>query len=356
MNYSFTHLYNPGEFGVSDPLLEGIFAALYSYLGTSLLIQISPGFYNPEQMATELTNRFNKSATDAINLFFSDPVNSVKYATAKSLFKEYDRFKVVYNSVQQRLWFGNTADQFELLNASSIYVKRLGVDTDCIRKEQLPEETNWGLPFYLGFTRCNAKAYSTQEYKNFFPNDPAVTRGLIPSEIGYQSLPRFYYGDAVPGSGDNGYWLVPTIPGATVYYLRAPFKISFMGPAYMYMEIDGLNCIDETSPWNVSEYTSQNNQTNGKVNASFAKIAIPTTPITQWFDVDMAPYKYWNPPAERLSKLKIKLRYHNGQPVELEQFEYSFMIELNLLRPQPQYAYNIRNAMDLSQTNTKLLP
>ena len=55
-------------------------------------------------------------------------------------------------------------------------------------------------------------------------------------------------------------------PGATVYFLQAPFKISFMGPAYIYMEVEGMNCIDETSPWNFSEYTLRNNQTNGIVN------------------------------------------------------------------------------------------
>jgi hypothetical protein len=162
-------------------------------------------------------------------------------------------------------------------------------------------------------------------------------------------LPRFYYGDAVPDSYDNGFWLQPTLPGAEVYFLRPAFKISFMGPAYMYMEIDGWNCIDETSPYNISPYTITNNQINSVVNSSFAKIAIPTTPISQWFDNDMGPYKYWNPPAERISKIKVKFRYHNGQLVEFGQFHYSFMIELNILKPQPERSYSIVNSFDLSQ-------
>ena len=96
-------------------------------------------------------------------------------------------------------------------------------------------------------------------------------------------------------------------------------------------------------------YTVHNNQTNGVVNSAFAKIAVPTTPISQWFDSEMGPYKYWNPPAERISKLKFRFRYHNGRLVEFGQFEFTFMLEFNLLRPQQERSYSIRNAYDLGQ-------
>ena len=129
-----------------------------------------------------------------------------------------------------------------------------------------------------------------------------------------------------------------------------------MGPAYMYMEIDGWNCIDETSPYNLNLYTSQNNQTNGIVNSSFAKISIPTTPISQWFDGDgRGPYKYWNPPAERLSKIKVKLRYHNGVIVQMGLFDYSFMLELSILKPQQERIYSITDSDGLTLRHTCLL-
>jgi hypothetical protein len=86
-----------------------------------------------------------------------------------------------------------------------------------------------------------------------------------------------------------------------------------------------------------------------KVNSAFAKIPIPTTPISQWFDNDMGPYKYWNPPAERISKLKFKFRYHNGQLCEFGQFQFSFMLEFNILKPQQERSYSIRTAFDLGQ-------
>ena len=39
-----------------------------------------------------------------------------------------------------------------------------------------------------------------------------------------------------------------------------------MGDAYMYLEIDGLNCIDETQPYNESKFNATTNKTNGKRN------------------------------------------------------------------------------------------
>jgi len=346
MTYKFLNLYNPGEFSVSDPLLEGIFAALYYHGDKEIVVEIEAGFYNPDQMSTELTNKFNESATRVIRNFLDDPANLPQYETAKNLFISYNRFKIAYNSVSQKLWFGNNADKFVLTNESGEYFKQFLVDSNCLRRQQLPEWTNWGLPFYLGFTKCNATALSVDEYLNAFPD-----RG--PVYVAIQNdppLPRFFYGSASSdGQMDDGFWLIPDLPKATVYFLQAPFKISFMGPAYIYMEIAGMNCIDETSPYNLSLYTATNTTTNSIVNSSFAKIAVPTTPISHWFDDNMAPYKYWNPPAERISKLKIKFRYHNGTLVEFGQFEYSFMLQFNILRPQQEKSYSVVSAFDLSQ-------
>jgi hypothetical protein len=107
------------------------------------------------------------------------------------------------------------------------------------------------------------------------------------------------------------------------------------------MEIDGLNCIDETSPYNVSEYTLTTNKTNGIVNSAFAKIPIPTTPMSQWFDKESNPYKLFLPPAERIRKLKIKIRYHNGELVNFGIFNFSFMLEFSLYSSQQIKKYKL---------------
>jgi hypothetical protein len=344
MTFKFVKLYEPSKHANNDALTQAIFAGLYYNLDNEYLFTIEPGFYNPGQMATELTNKMNEAVTVYLNNFFVDP-NYPQYNYAAALFTSYDRFTVVYNEVGQKLWFGNNADQFVLNNSSNTFLKKDLLDNKCIpsRRGELPNFTDFGLPAFLGFTRCDSASYSAAEFiKNSDPNaDPDVSSNGL--------LPRFYYGDVI-GTGDNGYWLLPVLKGATVYYLQAPLKINFMGPAYIYMEIEGLNCIDETIPYNLSTFTATTNQTNGICNSAFAKIPVPTTPISQWFDDDMGPYKYFNPPAERIRKLKIKFRYHNNVLVEFGSFDFSFMLEFCILRPQNERKFNIRDAFSLSQT------
>ena len=125
-----------------------------------------------------------------------------------------------------------------------------------------------------------------------------------------------------------------------------------MGPDYIYMEIAGLNHIDETVPYNVSEVTATTNLTNGIVNSCFAKIPISTTPLSQWFDNSMEPFKYFNPPAERIRKLKIKFRYHDNSTVNFGIFPFSFMLEFNLIKNQPERRYNIKDSYNLAQLST----
>jgi hypothetical protein len=136
--------------------------------------------------------------------------------------------------------------------------------------------------------------------------------------------------------GDNGYWLLPPTDasGAQVQWIEGMYKANLMGEAFIYMDIAGWNCIDETQPYNVSRFTLTTNGTNGIVNSSFAKLPVPATPLSQWFDRDSAPYKLYYPPAERIRKLRVKLRYHNGQAVQFGVSNYSFMIEFTMMVPQ----------------------
>lgn len=337
LTFKFVKAYNPGEHAYADPLTEAIFAGLYSLLSSEYIVRIETGFYNPQQMATELTNKFNQAVSDVLITFFT---NTPAYNYALALFTGYDRFSIVYNTVGQKLWFGNNADQFELTNNYINQYNQEIIGTQCIRRQQLPSLADWGLPSYLGFTRCPATSLSVADYESLSNNSNNLLFGYNIEAVNIDgNVPRFFYGDVNPG--DNGFWLLPVLPGATVYFLQAPAKINFMGPAYIYMDIDGLNCIDETSPYNMSQFTLHTNETNGRVNSAFAKIPVTTTPIAQWFDNEQAPYKHFNPPAERIRKLKIRLRYHNGQKVDFGLFEYSFLLEFTLLRPQNERKFTI---------------
>ena len=308
MSFKINSPYNPGEYMNPDPLLNVMFAGLYAHINTDFIITIEDGIYTDEQLSTELTNRFNAVVTDYL----------VGYITTNSpsllplfIVNGYDQFVIAYNKVTQKLWFGNKSSGFILTNDSSIYSP---INTNnCLNSHTLDSFVKWGLPAYLGFTRV-----------------PEVS---TPSINGI--LPRFYYGDVK--SGDNGFWLVPDSQyiGASVYYLEALCKLNLLGHLFFYMEVHGMNTIDETIPFVNNKFTSQTNETNGVVNASFAKILISNTLSSySWLTADYSVLKVYNPPAERIRKLKVKFRYHNGELVNFGNLNYSVMLELMMFRSQ----------------------
>ena len=321
--FKVTNPYNPAAFGLTDEYNYRIYEALFMTQNEFMNFTIEEGFYNPFQMAIELTNKLNFVTSIKITAYFtqkgwSDTLDEF------TLRGGYTRFIVVYNNVSSKLWFGNRADGFTLVNEVGAFTNSF-LDGLCFSEyAHVPDSSNWGLPSYLGLSRCNTEAQSTSSLVNI--GDFQVVKEIV--------VPRFYYGNVTPG--DNGFWLLPytDFSGSQVYWVEASDKVNLMGEAYMYMEIEGQNCIDETQPYNVSKFTLTTNQTNGIVNSAFAKLAIPTTPLSQWFDRDAVPYKIYNPPAERIRKLKIKIRYHNGRIVNFGVFNYSFMLQFTLFTPQ----------------------
>ena len=325
MTFKINNPYNPGEHNVSNIYYERIFEALWNNKTNNYVIAIQPGFYNPLQMATELTNKFNNAVTIQIREYFTengwtDTLNQFNNEGG------YNRFVIVYNSVGLKLWFGNSADGFILTNEISAAVNAATNNLCFVGRRQVPDASDWGLPSNLGLSRCNTNSISSIEF-----NDNPINSSF--ANYGDIVVPRFFYGDVFPG--DGGYWLLPLdSSGCQVHWVEAIFKLNLMGTSYLYMEIAGLNCIDETQPYNISNFTLTTNKTNGIVNSAFAKMSIPSTPLSQWFDKESIPYKLFVPPAERIRKLSIKIRYHNGQIVEFGVFNFSFMLEFTLLVPQ----------------------
>jgi len=302
---------------------------------------IEEGFYNPIQMSIELTNKFNYITSQRISAYFfkkgwTDTLNEFQSKGG------YTRFIIVYNNVSLKLWFGNRADGFTIVNEAGLLTNTF-LDGLCkIDGTHVPDASNYGLPSYLGLPRCNTEAISSSTLENL--GNTQQFNGI--------TVPRFYYGDVFPG--DDGFWLVPNtdLSGSQVYFIEAPFKINLMGPSSFYIEIPQLNCIDETQPFNISSFTVKTNGTNGISNSAFAKIDLTSTPISQFFNRESVSFKYFYPPLERLRRLSIKIRYHNGQLVDFSKFDYSFTLEFSLLNPQADRNYNITGAGDLMQRHS----
>jgi hypothetical protein len=95
----------------------------------------------------------------------------------------YSKFIIVYNTVGQKIWYGNKSDQFILTNEIQLIKDALTDNSTCnfrlnTGNTVLPEYESWGLPGYLGLARCNT---------------PAIT--IVNPLSGEPFSPRFYYGD-----------------------------------------------------------------------------------------------------------------------------------------------------------------
>jgi len=318
--FAIKEAYNPGENNYNNPLQNSIFEALFNNLNKPIIIYIETGFYNPDQMVTELTNKMNEAVTKIITEYFTNQ----NYTTLLTEFINgggYSRFKIVYNAVSLRIWFGNTADVFTMITQASDILSSVVDTLSCVRT-QIPNFSNWGLPSNLGLPRCN----------------------ITSIQAVLEESPRFYYGD-VASFGDNGYWLLPdsNCPGAVVSYIECPYKINLFGPSSIYLSIDGLNCIDITAPFSVSSFTLRSNQSNGVVNQAFAKINVNSTPISEYFDRNSPYYKFFVPPKDRIRRLLISIKYHDGELVDFGTFNFTFTLEFTQLIPMNSRKYNIIN-------------
>jgi hypothetical protein len=330
ITFKFTAVYPPVSGGT--PYINAL-NAIYMLLSLpenadhEYAVTIQPGSYSPNQFVQELKNRFNYAVQDyVVQLLndngFSGLVPAYLAGTTTSL-GGYNGFSVAFNQVSNKVWFGNNNASFVVTNSSDLISKSLS-DLVCVFKT-LPDYSNWGLSSYIGFTRRDEYskiATSLRDYQFFYTN---------------YKISMLYGGD--------GEWIQPDpyYPTAPINYIECPNKINLMGPSHFYIDIAGLNCLDETSPYNVSLFTRQTNGTNGRVNSAFAKVGVAGIPLSMFYDANLEQtYKYFDPPAERIRKLSINIRYHDGLLVNFETFNYSFVIQFTLLDPRIETKYKMR--------------
>jgi hypothetical protein len=262
-----------------------------TYAGT-YNITIDEGFYTPIHLANELTNKMNQ---------------------AVSISPRYTGFNVIYNEVNQKLWFGNNDDSFELnFDAKESYSDTSNMFNVYENCRVLPPNelsvcmnTKWGLPYYLGFNR-----------------------DVYPPSIATDGL-NFEYLNA---KDSNYQWLKP---GG--YYVTAPNVISIIGETVFYMDLFNYNDMDELLPYPRRVNAAGNNSYGGRVDAAFAKIPILGINVSQYFDsrnIMLQNMSQFFPPLERVSKVKIRLRYHDGRLVDFSNCDFNFTLEFDCYRDE----------------------
>ena len=113
------------------------------------------------------------------------------------------------------------------------------------------------------------------------------------------------------------------------------------------MEVDKYNNLDEMYPYNQSSRAPLDNYaSNGKVNAAFAKIPVQfnttknvSNDCRSLFLLNMVQY---DPPIERIARLKFRFRFHDGRLVDFQNKNFDFTIEFNSLKNEMAKVANIR--------------
>lgn len=252
--------------------------------GIPFCAKIQEGTYTACQLAIELTNVMNNATKDTT-------------------------FSVFYDVVGSRFWFGNSNYNFTL--DFDYKLEYPAIDT-CLQPIVWYNYARWGLPYYLG--------YDKQSY-------PATTDV---KEINY---------------------IPPTSGGAAILWMVPPQQkvINIQGEKDIYMEVDKYNSYDELYPYTESNKSAfDNNAYTGKVNSAFAKLPIDTINVQDSRNFLLINFVQYEPPIERINKLRFTFRFHDGRLVDFRGLEFNFTIEFNSLRNEILRNKNVRTASMLS--------
>ena len=305
-----------------------------------ITITISPGFYNPTQLAAEMQNQLN-----------------LAIRALDSSLTSYDNFRVFYDEVRQRLLFGNTTDSFIFIYSAPESYDDAPCYAPCISSQPQAQPsatirwnqyTNWGLGYNLGFVKC-----LPSECGN--PNDVVNANKAVAVPVTSSQRVNYVINASPPAVGYE--WLTVAL-GGTGYVLVPPNPPSLNGASDMYMEIDKYNYMDEMQPYSTHTSNIRNNDYNGIVNAAFAKIPLRTKPTKIVSNLEYMygdepqdtsqGYSTFFPPLDKLSKLKFKFRYHDGTLVDFGGQNFSFTVALYTYRDEIARSKQLRAPFVLS--------
>jgi hypothetical protein len=109
------------------------------------------------------------------------------------------------------------------------------------------------------------------------------------------------------------------------------YNIKSCDNIFIYIELDKYNKSDELKPY---LYYNNSNTSSGIINGAFAKIP-HTLSLNNNCTVNdgyLDNVSYFQPPIDKIAKIKLKFRYHNGMLVDFNNFNISLSLEINQLR------------------------
>ena len=303
--YTFTNNYRNTKFifsiqsdasGNTDDIqiLEG-----YELSGGLYTVEISEGFYTPEELQNELQGKINET------------VNNTLYDFSSNYTQSYDYFKVKYDKPTNKYYIVNTRDNFTLLfDEQPTYT-----NVECGFKDVWEQYYNWGLPYNLGY---NKERYTSSQ-----------------TNAG-DDLAFFYDGTTFQPSSDNS--------SNSVKYAVSNISADILVNECIYLELDKYNSMDEIVPYSQNTNATYNNDYSGKINGAFAKIPLLNNPHTQVYDSRngfLNNITFFKVPIPTIRKLKFKFRFHDGNLVDFKNMPLSFVIEANQLIDEQQRYFTV---------------
>jgi hypothetical protein len=292
------------------------------------IITMEEGTYESVALAYEIQNLMNIAVNNRI----------LAYANAASLrdaYVPYTFFQVLVNNPQSKFWFVNTLNPFIFNNDSLLYTANnmLGETfLPCSTQRVFPSFTYYGLPAYLGFKNvASASSVCTNKYDlTLFNNGPSTTATSSDTSVPSTIIQPTFAQNYIEYNGESGPNYV------SVHYVKPSNTFTLVKNTSIFIDIATMNGVDATRPFTNNDFTKITNQGNGSVNSFLGRITLLPTTInfsTSTNGGDIQPIVNFNPPLERVTRLKISIRYHDGSLVNFGFHEWMIALLLESYLP-----------------------
>ena len=220
--------------------------------------------------------------------------SQLKTALQKKFASIDSSFIVTFNDINNKYYFGHPSKAFKLLFDKVIIYS--SCDKENHKVDVFSQHSNWGLGDLLGFDKMS--------YISNITSDPNI----------------------LSFANETTRW---TDISSNVIVSRKCSNLEHT--QYICIELDKYNKSDEIKPYLYYNYSNTN---SGIINSMFAKI--PYIPSQNYSSLINYGYlentSYFQPPIDKIAKLKLKFRYHNGMLVDFQNYNVSLSIEINQLR------------------------
>jgi hypothetical protein len=222
--------------------------------------------------------------------------SQLKLALQKKLIAIDPSFVVTFNELNNKYYFGHPNQTKEFKFKFDKVIDYSTCNKDNYKVNVFSQHSEWGLGYILGFDKTTYVSKVTAD-------DDILSFADAPTR-----------------------WIDSS---SNVLVSQNPSNLE--DNIFIYIELDKYNKSDELKPY---LYYNNSNTNSGIINGAFAKIP-HTLSLNNNCTVNdgyLDNVSYFQPPIDKIAKIKLKFRYHNGMLVDFNNFNISLSLEINQLR------------------------